>query len=144
MYTQTAKIFHTHSARLLSLLTLLAGCSTHGSECQQNLDCTDSSVARSPLKCRSWEVYCLDQQCKAACGDECVVIRADRNPCSTGICRSSLVAGDPYGYCTMLPISCQTAEDCPKYLPPLPDGGQSSWTCENETCVYPGFVNPTN
>ena len=144
MYTTIGRIFHFHNAVILFLLTLFGACSTRGTECKQNSNCTDSSVAQSPMKCNGWEVYCLNGQCKAGCGETCVVIRADRDPCSKGICRSTLSAGDPYGYCTMLPISCQTADDCPKYLPPLPDGGQASWTCENQVCMYPGFDSPTH
>jgi len=141
---RTERICHFPKVALLLGLTLLAACTSHGSQCASNSDCADSAVANSPQRCIGWEVYCASQQCKGRCGDECVVLRADQNPCSEGICKRSLSAGDPYGYCTTVPISCDMADTCPQYRPPLPDGSQSDWTCEDRVCRYPGFTYPTH
>jgi hypothetical protein len=144
MYTRTGRISHTPNPTvvLLPILGLVAACSGRVVECARNSDCADSAVA-SQLKCPFQQVYCLKEQCKGGCGELCTVLRPDLNPCLEGICKPSPLGGD-FTYCTMLPIPCQTAADCPLYLPPLADGGQSSWTCEDQICRYPGFEYPTN
>ena len=144
MYMRTGRISHIPNPTvvLLAILGLVAGCSGRVVECARNSECADSGVARSTseLKCPTREVYCLQGQCKGGCGESCTVLRTNLNPCSEGMCTSRL----ELSYCTMLPIPCETAGDCPLYLPPLADGGQSSWTCENQICRYPGFEYPTN
>ena len=42
-------------------------------------------------------------------------------------------------FCTALPISCTSVEDCPLYRPADAQGVQYDWTCEGGTCRYPGF-----
>jgi hypothetical protein len=141
MCIRIGRIFHFPSLAvvLLPILGLVAACSDGGPKCTRNSECDPTAKLKGP----SWQVYCLEGRCKGGCGDFCTVLRADLNPCLEGICRPSS-GGGAFSWCTMLPIPCQTAADCPLYLPPLAGGGQASWTCEDQICRYPGFEYPTN
>lgn len=108
--------------------------------CHSNADCEDSEAAKmaAELKCPFSEFYCLAGQCQFDCGDVCMIARVDVNPCVKGICISRPQAPE-ITYCTMLPVKCDSAEDCPAYLPSQ-DG---TWTCEQGICRFPGFTYPT-
>jgi hypothetical protein len=116
-------------------------------ECSSNAECASSEAAMAVAqkKCLDPEVYCLAGTCVGACADTCVVARADFDPCQKGLCAPSPYEGSKnLSFCTMLPVKCATADDCPKVLPPPPDGGAAAWTCESGICRYPGFEYATH
>lgn len=85
-----------------------------------------------------WESYCLNGECRARCEEECTPLRTDVNPCADGsICEPQ------YELCHFRPLVCAAADNCPRYLPPLPDGGSGEWSCTNGRCAYPGFSYAT-
>ena len=174
MFTRLAKTSLSHNFLcIVSLLFLSSGCSTSSpapgcasagaaacgglgggdadgapaSECTNNAACTDSEAAKAIAmkKCLEPEVYCLEGKCVGSCADVCVVARADFNPCQQGLCAPSpYEASAALSFCTMLPVKCATAKECPKVLPPSPDGSTGQWSCENGICRYPGFEYPTH
>lgn len=90
------------SAAWLALVAL-GGCvdaSAPATHCTRNHDCDDSPEARrmENIRCPS-EAYCLNGECRAHCSDQCVVLRADVNPCVNGsICQTL------FGLCRFRPL----------------------------------------
>jgi hypothetical protein len=107
-----------------------------GGACSLNADCADSAAAQAfqNVRCIGRETYCLEGECHADCADSCTAIRSDVNPCpAPRLCAPGL------GICKIVPILCQSATDCPQYLPPTADGGTAAWSCEAGICAYPDF-----
>ena len=115
--------------------------------CAQNSDCADSAVAAewAAVKCGS-EVYCLSGRCLGHCRELCEAVRTDVNPCGDGGLCVTLYQSeqDEVAVCTMLPVACEAAEDCPSYRPETDAGGSAEWTCVDGTCAYPGFEYTTH
>jgi len=114
-----------------------------GGSCQVNADCANSpaAAALANVRCAGGEIYCWNAECYSDCMDTCTVVRTDVNPCPTPrICEPRF--GGQQSFCAMTPAKCQTAADCPVYLPRV-DGGPSSWSCEAGVCAYPGYEFPT-
>lgn len=113
---------------------------TTGGTCTINADCADSAAAQAiqNVRCIGAELYCLQGQCHGDCADSCTAVRTDVNPCpAPRVCAPSM------SVCKIIPIKCQTASNCPKYLPPTADGGIAAWVCEGGICAYPGFQYAT-
>jgi len=116
---------------------------THDS-CKVNADCADSDTAAewAQIKCRS-EVYCLSGRCKGHCLEPCEDVRTDMNPCTDGgLCAPEYNGAEDYS-CTMLPIACDTREDCPRYRPTSDAGTSDEWACVDGVCSYPGLEYAT-
>ena len=115
-----------------------------GGSCLLNEECRDSPASRAEpdLRCIR-ENYCLGGICHSECTSVCTAVRADINPCPTPWLCTQLPASGGTSVCKIVPIVCETADTCPKYKPPMPDGGLSDWTCENGICRFPGFEYPT-
>lgn len=114
-----------------------------GGPCGVNADCADSPAARAlaNVRCAGGEIYCLNGECHADCMDTCTVVRSDVNPCpSPRICTPKF--GGATSFCAMTSVRCETAADCPAYLP-LVDGGSGAWSCDDGGCAYPGYEFPT-
>ena len=113
-------------------------------QCQLNADCVDSEAGRQAqiLRCASTDLYCLNAHCSVECGKRCQVVVSDQNPCEAPRLCAPL-AGSGVSFCTILPIKCASPADCPVYLPTTGDGGQSSWSCDNGICQYPGWTYAT-
>ena len=109
---------------------------TSGGACVLNADCADSGAAEAMknIRCVGFEIYCLKGECYGDCADTCTAIRTDIDPCP-----APRLCAPATGVCRIAPIKCQSAGDCPKYLPPTVDGGTAAWTCEAGTCTYPGY-----
>jgi hypothetical protein len=52
-------------------------------------------------------------------------------------------SADALAYCTIMPIPCDAAGDCPAYRVDVPDGSQGEWTCEAGVCHNPGVEYAT-
>lgn len=122
----------------------LASCNSgSGNDCSVNSDCVDSSAAEAiaEKKCPS-EVYCIDGTCHGECRTLCEPIRTDTNPCDgSRLCAPSTAEAN-VGLCTMKPIVCSSAAECPVYLAAT-DGASAEWTCEAGICFYPGWMYAT-
>ena len=111
--------------------------------CKVNADCADSEIAAefAQTKCIS-EVYCLSGRCMGHCLESCEDVRTDMNSCTDG----GLCAPENHGefyLCTMLPIACDTREDCPRYTPTSDAGTPDEWACVDSVCSYPGLEYAT-
>lgn len=114
-----------------------------GGACQVNADCAKSpaAAALANVRCAGGEIYCFNAECYSDCAQTCTVVRSDFNPCpAPRICEARF--GGQESFCAMTPAKCQTASDCPAYLPRV-DGGQATWACEDGGCTYPGYAFPT-
>ena len=118
-------------------------------ECQMNVDCESSPVAErlNTLRCSHAELFCMKNKCKVECPDRCEVVRSDVNPCDNGsICSTHTQdrnCSDCPEFCTMLPIPCEGPDDCPRFIPKLPDGSTDEWKCVTNICEHDGFESPT-
>jgi hypothetical protein len=107
-----------------------------GGECKKNADCANSPAAAQlkNLRCTGQELYCLAGVCHGECLDSCSVVRSDVNPCTAPrICVPKF--GGVLSVCSITPVACTTASDCPKYLP----NANQAWTCDAGACAFPGF-----
>jgi hypothetical protein len=114
-----------------------------GGTCQVNTDCANSPAAAafSKVRCAGGQIYRWQGLCHADCMSTCTIVRTDVNPCATPrICEPRL--GGQESFCAMTPARCQTAAQCPSYLPST-DAGQAVWTCDDGGCAYPGYQFPT-
>lgn len=134
---------------LLTTTSLVAnGCGTErDNSCAVNADCADSQAADDlrPIRCAAKEIYCLGGTCRGECRERCEVVRDDVNPCSDPRqCAHFGGSEDDTYFCTMLPVSCEVREDCPRYRTILEGGSQGEWACEDGECTYPDYVHPTH
>ena len=121
-----------------------AACGSSGAmSCERNADCAHSKDGKGPLECSWPDVYCLDGTCHVECGKACEPGRSDVNPCEAPRLCTSHVSPAQVA-CTLMPIACTSASNCPLYLPPTPDGGTAAWTCASGTCEYPGWAYATH
>ncbi len=127
---------------LLTSLWLSLSCGEEpaaNNDCSVDDDCWNSDAAHDLGRCGPQDVVCKSETCEAWCTRFCQVDREDVNPCGEPfICnqpRSATTASDDW-ICQARPISCQTVDDCPAYLP---NGGGSGWECLDSVCRYPGF-----
>ena len=114
-----------------------------GGSCQVNSDCTNSpaAAALANVRCAGGEIYCWNAECYSDCMDTCTVVRTDVNPCPTPrICEPRF--GGQQSFCAMTVAKCQSAADCPAYLPHV-DAGQAVWSCVGGICTFPGYEFPT-
>jgi hypothetical protein len=114
--------------------------------CNVNADCVDSQAAKDiePIRCGPKDLYCLEGTCHGECRELCEVVRDDMNPCSEPRhCVRQGDSSDALSFCTIMPIPCDTADDCPAYRTVLPEGGQGEWSCDDEVCRYPGVEYAT-
>ena len=114
-----------------------------GGSCRVNADCADSAAAGDfkCVRCLATQVYCLAGVCHANCANTCQMLRTDVNPCSDGGLCAPLT--DRIGYCSVEPISCASAMNCPQYRPPDSSGAVQDWTCTDHVCRYPGISYAT-
>ena len=111
-----------------------------GGECVTNEDCRSSPRAEENRRQCQQDIYCLEGTCYWECRETCVVARTDVNPCEPPrLCAKIYGSVSTDTYCTMEPVLCHTAADCPLYLPT--DGG--SWSCNAGQCDYPGHAYAT-
>jgi hypothetical protein len=116
--------------------------------CNTNADCVDSPEAElgKTAKCKNPEVFCSNHSCSVDCAPPCVGAQRHLNPCARGTCAPILsgrgVAGE--NYCTMLPVPCAGAQDCPVFIPGDDDAGASAWSCLDKVCYFPGYSYPTH
>lgn len=129
----------------LTLAPMNLSCADDEDSCRTNAECEDSDVARSlaKIKCPS-EVYCLNGKCDGACNPSCKDVRSDLNSCGdAGLCVPLPGSGDdPSGLCSLRPIECTSADECPAFKPATAaDGGK--WSCDDGICSYPGYTYAT-
>lgn len=129
-----------------SLIGTLASAGCHsggGTACSIAAECWNTPESKSLGRCGPKEVGCVQGECAAACPSTCRMIEDDRNPCvdPARICNESPTGPSP-AYCTALPIACTTEVDCPIYRPRDANGQQSTWTCTEGFCRYPGLSYP--
>jgi len=115
-----------------------------GDECKANADCVDSPAAHQldNVRCAARDIYCLRGTCHAGCLESCTVVRTDTDPCpAPRICVPKL--GGKAFYCSIAPVSCESAADCPPALPPT-SAETAEWECTKGLCEYPGFDYATH
>lgn len=104
----------------------------NGKACKVSADCVGSPAAQEyeNIRCIS-ELYCLEGSCYFECRSRCFPARTDENPCEDrGLCSST------FPFCTRMPVSCKTVEECPTYLP---NGEGGVWECSSGICEFPGY-----
>jgi hypothetical protein len=127
----------------LSVAGLTGGCERGAAgECRGNADCVNSQAAIDIGRCGARDVWCHEGACNASCREPCETVAVDVSSCGTEtglVCNQSERTGQgQLGYCTALPIPCETAADCPAYRPPA-DVEDAAWECLAGICRYPGF-----
>jgi hypothetical protein len=148
MNVQTSRTATNWCVLACASLLALSACSeaeepTAVNACRVNSDCVGSQVDLDTrqIRCSGKELYCLEGTCVSTCQPECQVVRADVDPCeSPAICAPRYV---DVHLCTMKPVPCETKQDCPLFNPPYPDGGETSWSCEDAICRHPVVTYPT-
>lgn len=115
-----------------------------GNECTANADCLDSPAAHQldNVRCTARDIYCLRGNCYAGCLNSCSVVRTDTDPCPAPKLCVPKLNGNAF-YCSITPVSCTTASDCPPAFPPTSDE-PAAWQCVDGTCQYPGFDYATH
>jgi hypothetical protein len=133
---------------LLLAFAFVACNSSSGVECARNADCAHSSAAdrAGTLRCgAAADVYCLAGKCEAECGNRCQPVTTDVNPCpQPQLCKPVIPGPDGLSVCTIVPIACTGAADCPVYAPVTEDGGHAQWDCVDAICKSPSVSYGTN
>jgi len=125
--------------KLLMLLAIVASCGTMAckSECERNSDCV--GVGKG---CALKESWCEKGSCRDQCPARCKtdIVSVNSCPDDHGICTDNGRDAALPPVCTVLPIICQSSDDCPVYRPLDPDGGLREWACTNGVCEYPSLT----
>lgn len=106
-------------------------------ECESAPDCINSEAAIAIGRCGLQDVWCeASGVCAASCRESCLTVASDFAACPDGLICNHSANNESRTYCTSLPISCASVDDCPLYLP----NADAAWVCDEGICVFPnGF-----